>query len=393
MFWLEGRLRDGAALTVMGEAYSPSSCRTWLTSARAPERSLRAVLMFCRALSRSAWLPGQSAGVRLITDVVTPDIDVCDAVTLPVRSLRSLCAAAFGRRRHRRGVDERLQFRDERLQRAVHLAHAVGGDDLVDLGVLEEVHAEAGHDALAVGMRLRNRGVALDDLIQSGESLLVCADLTLECRPVGPRQCGRLVDECGIGTQRAEATLDRHVAPSFQGGEVPVCGTALGTADGDCAGAVCASTATVPASPRPAVSVIVVTPRVCAGSPSLVFSAALAAVICPSMALSCWSMPLTCAVSAPLSGAGAAVEAAAAAALTGAVPPAVPLPPGAAKLRPRWRRASVRAARSADRRHRGGGRRPPRAMWRAPGRPRPARVRELRGSRARQRQHLRSHRG
>ena len=50
-----------------------------LTSVHAPGRSVVAVAMFWRALFRSAWLPGHPDGTRLMTDAVTPEIEVCEA--------------------------------------------------------------------------------------------------------------------------------------------------------------------------------------------------------------------------------------------------------------------------------------------------------------------------
>ena len=64
-------------------------------SVRAPSRSVRAVLMFCAALFRLTSLPGHPDGSRLITDADTPEMDVRDAFTLLVRSLRSVCACAL----------------------------------------------------------------------------------------------------------------------------------------------------------------------------------------------------------------------------------------------------------------------------------------------------------
>src|SRR5579863_10719767 len=78
-----------------GRTCYPSRVRIVLTSFHAPLRSVLALTMLVRALFRSAWLPGQPDGTRLMTEALTPEIEVCDAVTLPVSVVKSACASAL----------------------------------------------------------------------------------------------------------------------------------------------------------------------------------------------------------------------------------------------------------------------------------------------------------
>jgi hypothetical protein len=60
-----------------------------VTSARAAARSVPAAVMRCHAVVNVVASPGQPDGTRLMIDYVTPVIEVRDALTLLVRSVRS----------------------------------------------------------------------------------------------------------------------------------------------------------------------------------------------------------------------------------------------------------------------------------------------------------------